>query len=102
MMKTYKAKSILIGRKGRTAIAKMEDSDDRPCFIALFDNNNPHTKGEEPREIIEYVGHRIIIKNASELSYLLAGNDILINDVEEISVEHNPHGHIVVDVKQKQ
>ncbi len=100
MNNTYKAKSILIGRKGRSAAEKIADSNDRPCFIALFDENNPHTKGNEPREILEYSAHKVLIKNANELSYLLAGNDILINDLEEIKVEYVAHGHVIIEVTQ--
>lgn len=101
MNHTYKAKSILLGRKGRSAAEKIADSADRPCFIALFDKNNPHTEGIEPREILEYSAHRILIKNANDISYLLAGNDILINDLEEIKVEYVKHGHVIIEVKQK-
>ncbi len=101
MAETYNAKSVLIGRKKRDEKQKKEDADDRPCFISLFDENDPHTKGLVPKKILEYVAHRVIIKDASKVSYLLAGNDILMNNLEEVRIDFLEHGHVIVRVRQQ-
>ena len=101
MSTKYNVKSILIGRKKRDEEAKKKDDTSRPCFVSLFDENNPHTKGLAPKKIIDFTAHRVIIKGANELSYLLAGNDILLNDLEEIDVAFEEHGHVIITAKQK-
>jgi hypothetical protein len=82
------AKSALIGRK------KSVDGnpDVRPCFISLFDGNNPHKSGEVPKEIIEYDEVHKVIINGLDVNYLLPGNDLVINNLEHLEIEVNgPH-----------
>ncbi len=90
----YKTKSIIIGRKKGE-----EGSDTKPCFIALFDVNDPHKKNVVPKEIIEYDKvHKIMLKNF-DVNYLLPGNDLVINDLEFIQIEkEGPH----ITIKGKQ
>lgn len=90
----YKTKSIIIGRKKGE-----EGSDTKPCFIALFDVNDPHKKNVVPKEIIEYDKvHKIMIKDV-DVNYLLPGNDLVVNDLVSIQVEkEGPH----VTIKGKQ
>lgn len=90
----YKAKSIIIGRKKGE-----EGSNTKPCFIALFDVNDPHKRNVVPKEIIEYDKvHKIMIKDF-DINYLLPGNDLVINDLEFIQVEkEGPH----ITIKGKQ
>lgn len=92
----YKTKSIIVGRKKGE-----EGSDTKPCFIALFDVNDPHKKNVVPKEIIEYDKvHKIILKGFN-VNYLLPGNDLVINDLEFIKVtKEGPH--IVIEGKQTQ
>jgi len=79
----YKAKSILIARKSRK---NKEDLDHRPCFISLFEENEPHKNPKGPREVIEFDRkHRVEIEGLN-VHYLLPGNDIVINNLEEIEV----------------
>jgi len=95
-MKTYKTKSIIIGRKQKYA----ENPDVRPCFISLFDKNDPHKTGEVPFEILEFEKvHKVIIKGM-DINYLLPGNDIVINDLEFISIK-TEGPHIILFGKQK-
>ncbi|MDP2907083.1 MAG: hypothetical protein Q8O03_04030 [Nanoarchaeota archaeon] len=90
----YKTKSIIIGRKKGE-----EGSDTKPCFIALFDVNDPHKKNVVPKEIIEYDKvHKIMLKNF-DVNYLLPGNDLVINDLKFIQIEkEGPH----ITIKGKQ
>lgn len=81
-MAKYKTKSILIGRKKH-----YEDDDNvRPCFISLFNENNPHKSGETPFEILDFEKmHKVSIENL-KVHYLLPGNDLVINDLEYIEL----------------
>jgi hypothetical protein len=90
----YKTKSIIIGRKKGE-----EGSDTKPCFIALFDVNDPHKKNVVPKEIVEYDKvHKIMLKNF-DVNYLLPGNDLVINDLVFIQIEkEGPH----ITIKGKQ
>ena len=90
----YKTKSIIIGRKKGE-----EGSDTKPCFIALFDVNDPHKKNVVPKEIVEYDKvHKIMLKKF-DVNYLLPGNDLVINDLVFIQIEkEGPH----ITIKGKQ
>ena len=95
-MTLYKTKSVIIGRKKRPN----ETDEDYPCFVHLFDINNPHTSGKVPKDMIEFPHmHKVIIKGL-DVNYLLMGNDIVINDLEEIDIEAI-EGHVHVSGKQK-
>ncbi len=86
----YKAKSVLIARKKRV---NEEDYNHRPCFISLFDENDPHLNVEGPKKVIEFdQKHKVVIKGLN-VSYLLPGNDIVINDLSEVQIEE--HGDLV-------
>lgn len=63
-----------------------EESDTRPCFISLFDVNDPHKSGKVPMKILEFKPHRVIMKNLT-VKYLPTGNDIVINDLSEVDIE---------------
>jgi hypothetical protein len=91
----YQAKSAIIGRM------KREDKDDElyPCFVSLFDINDPHKTGEVPKEQIKFEQlHKIIIDDL-DINYLLAGNDIVINNLEVIDVSYKPP-HLFIKGKQ--
>ena len=80
----YQTKSVLIGRKKRT---NKEDFNHRPCFISLFSKNNPHLNTEGPSRVIEFDRkHKVKIEGLN-VHYLLPGNDIVINDLEELHVD---------------
>ena len=90
----FETKSVIIGRKKKID----DDTEDRPCFVSLFDNNDPHQKNEVPKQILEYIAHKIIIKSLN-VNYLLQGNDLVINDLESIDVEED-NGHLIISGKQ--
>lgn len=79
----YKTKSIIIGRKKR----KTKDEIERPCFIALFDINDPHKSTKVPKEILDYEKVDGVDINKLDIKYMLSGNDIVINNLKHIDVK---------------
>ena len=79
----YKTKSVIIGRKKKDK----EDVLFRPCFIALFDLNDPHKANEVPKEIIEIKKAKRIDIIDFKLKFMLMGGDIVINDLKWIEVQ---------------
>lgn len=92
-MKKYKAKSIIVGRK------KGDKDDVRPCFISMFNGNDPHKTGEVPFEVLDFDAiHKVVIQGL-DISYLLPGNDLVVNNLDSFQVE--VHGeHINLSGKQ--
>jgi hypothetical protein len=92
----YQTKSIILGRKKRES----KEDDDYPCFISLFDVHNPHTSGEVPKQILDFPHtHKVIIKGL-EVNYLLGGNDLVIDNLQEIELVVD-NGHIYLTGKQE-
>jgi hypothetical protein len=92
----YQTKSIIVGRKKRNSEIRYDDSV-RPCFIALFDMNYPHRQSEPPKKILEFEkNHKVIIRNLKEIHYLLEGNDLVVNDLNEIEV-YEEKGHVIIE-----
>lgn len=92
----YKTTSVLIARKKHYE----DDFLRRPCFISFFDENNPHLSVIGPKDVIEYSRvHKVVIQGL-DVNYLLPGNDLVINDLEEIEIEVRGD-HIYVKGKQK-
>lgn len=84
-MVKYQAKSVLIARK------KSIEGDyvHRPCFISLFDENDPHMNAQGPKEVLEFQRIHKIVISGLDVHYLLPGNDIVINDLTEVEVEED-------------
>ncbi len=94
----YKTKSALVGRSG-----KRDEFGNGPAYIHLFDINDPHKSKEVPKEFVDYKKiHKIVLKGL-DISFLLAGSDILINDLEylEVEEEKGKPGNLVITGKQK-
>ena len=95
----YKTKSAIVGRSG-----KRDDSGNGPVFIHLFNVNDPHKQNIVPEKFIDFNKiHKVKFK-AISLNFLLAGSDILINDLEYIEVEEEKgkKGNLVITGKQSQ
>ena len=93
----YTAKSAIVGRSG-----KRDEEGNGPVFVHLFSQNNPHKSNIVPEKFIDFEKiHKIIFKGL-DLSYLLAGSDILINDLEFIEIEEDKSskGNLVISGKQ--
>ncbi len=95
MFDEFKTKSAIIGKKG-----KMDDNEDFPIFVNLFDVNDPHKDPNTvPKRFLEFKVHKIIIKNL-EVEYLLVGKDMVINNLKKIKLSVEGHGHLVVSGEQ--
>jgi hypothetical protein len=83
MDKTFKAKSITLSRKPG------EDRDgDWTAFIGLFDENNPHLKAKVPFKVLDIANvEKVRIRDLRNISYYLMGNDIIINNLTEVSIK---------------
>ncbi len=92
-MAKYKTKSIILGRKKRKG-------EYYPCFVNLFSDNDPHLSKEVPDQFLDYekVG-KVDIKGLNVI-YLPAGNDIVINNLTEISITQK-NSTLMVKGKQK-
>jgi hypothetical protein len=94
-MAKIKTKCVIIGRMKR----KDNTKEDYPCFISFFGINDPHKTGEVPDKINDYEDiHKIIIEGL-DVNYLLAGNDIVINDLEYVEIKVDKQ-HVIVTGKQ--
>lgn len=92
----YKTKSILLGRKK----SKGDDDSVRPCFIGLYQENNPHLSEKGPFEVLEFDQIYKVEITGLDVNYLLPGNDIAITDLDYIDVEKD--GSILfINGKQK-
>ena len=79
----YKAKCAMLSRKPRA-----KDNDDfKTAVIALFNKNNPHKTGETPIKVLEFPNIEKVRLRDLNVSFYLEGNDIVINDLKEISLE---------------
>ena len=89
MEKTFNAKSVVISRK-----PGKDPEGLKSAFIGLFDENNPHLKGKAPFEVVEIPEiEKVRIRELRNISYCLMGNDIVINNLEEVLI--SKEGNIV-------
>jgi hypothetical protein len=91
----YRTKSVVIGRMKR----KNKDDSTYPCFIHLFSINDPQKTAEVPDKMLDYADIDEVRISGLDVNYLLAGNDLVINDLESIDV--NVTGS-TISVKGKQ
>jgi hypothetical protein len=79
----YKTKSAVIGRMKR----KSEDDTGCPAFIHLHSINNPHQTSNVPDKMLDWPGVEKMTISGLDVNYLLAGNDLVINDLEYLDVK---------------
>jgi len=91
----YDAKAVVIGRKKKTS----EDQEGRPCFVSLFDVNDPHRTGEAPKEIVDFDDVIRVEIRGLDANYVLAGNDIVINNLVSLDVDQ-VDGRLIVKGQQ--
>lgn len=82
--KTYATKSLTLSRKPG------KDRDGLwTAFIGLFEEKNPHLKGKVPTEVVEFKEvEKVRIHDLRNISYYLMGNDIVINDLSEVTLSY--------------
>ena len=77
-----KATCAIIGRK-----PKESDKDEfKTAFVSLYDQNNAHKTGAFQTKMYEFTNIEKIRFKGLNVSYYLEGNDIIINDLEELFV----------------
>ena len=81
---TVKAKSVLISRQPKASESDMH----KTIILRFFDKNNPHKLGIFPNRTIIYTNTEKARLMGLNVSYYLEGNDIVINDLEELSISH--------------
>lgn len=82
-VKKYKVKSVVVSRKPSHKAEEVWHA-----FIGFFDENNPHLKGKVPFEVVEIKNvQKVRINELRNISYYLMGNDIVINNLEELTIE---------------
>jgi len=79
-----KTKSVLMGR-----MKKENDSDIyKTLILRFFSMNNPHKQAEAfPDQVITFTNIEKIRVMGLNVSFYLEGNDIVINDLEELTIE---------------
>ena len=81
-MTSHKAKSVIVSRK-----PNKKDRDLWSVMIALFKENNPHLKGREPFQVLEFKNvEKTRVKELRNISFYLAGNDLVINNLVKVNV----------------
>ena len=74
----YKTKSAIIGRK-------KTGQDNYMCIITLFPDNDPHLSQKAPNQTLEFLVEEVLIKGNIECKFLPMGNDLVFNNLEQIS-----------------
>ena len=92
----YETKSAIIGRSG-----KRDEEGNGPVFVHLFNENNPHKKSIVPVKFVDFEKMHKIVFDGLKINFLLAGSDILINDLEylEIQEDSSSDGNLIVSGK---
>ncbi len=85
-MPTYKVKSITISRKpGKDKEGLWT------AFIGLFEENNPNVT-KVPKKVLEFKEiEKVRIRELRNISYYLMGNDIVINNLVNVTFEEDNH-----------
>ncbi|MGV8171799.1 MAG: hypothetical protein ACP5OA_03855 [Candidatus Woesearchaeota archaeon] len=76
-----KATCAILSRK-----PEVGKDDFKTAVIGLYDENNPHKSGKFPKIIYEYTNIEKVRIKGLNVSYYLEGNDIVINDLEELMI----------------
>ncbi len=78
-----KTTSVLISRT-----PSADGAEYKTATIRLYTVNNPHKTGEFPALTYEFTNTEKIRIIGLNVSYYLEGNDIVVNDLEEIFITH--------------
>jgi len=72
----------------------------KKAVIKLFNTNSPHRKNLLPDETLDFPNTRKVIIEKLTLDYLTEGNDIVINDLEEVEIKQPDSITVVVSGQQ--
>src|SRR3989339_1283233 len=97
-MVKYYNKSVILSRKP----GKAKD-DPWSILIALFDENNPHLKGKTPFRVLEFENiEKVRLWDLRNISFYLAGNDLVINDLVFLNIELKKEDRIITLTGQQE
>lgn len=92
-----KTQSVLVSRM------KKEKEEDmyKTLILRFFSVNNPHKQAIFPNEVITFTNIEKARIMGLNVSFYLEGNDIVVNDLEELTIEQEKH-KVYLTGKQKQ
>lgn len=82
MLMKYTTTSVLISR-----FPRKDDNEFKTASIKLFKVNDPHKTTELPTKTLEYANIEKIIIKKKDVEYYLEGNDLILNNVNELVIE---------------
>lgn len=77
------ATCAIVSRKPQNKV-----NDFKTAVIRFYDSNNPHKTGKFPSIEYEFTNIEKIRLKGLNISYYLEGNDLIINDLEELFLIH--------------
>ena len=77
-----KVKSVLVGR-----LPRKEGDKFKTAVVRFYSVNNPHKTTEFPLKTYEFSDMEKVRIRRLNVSYYLEGNDIVINDLEEVYIK---------------
>ena len=66
----------------------LNKNENKTAVIGLYDVNNPHMQNKFPYLTYEFTNIEKVRIKGLNVSYYLEGNDIIINDLEELMIIH--------------
>jgi len=66
----------------------MNNDEFKTAVVGLYDVNNPHKQGKFPHTVYEFSNIEKVRIKGLNVSYYLEGNDLIINDLEELMIIH--------------
>ena len=88
---TLKCKSVMVGRKPR-----QENDQFKTLTISTFNEINPHKSGAAPIKTLDFRNMEKARMRHMNVSYYIEGNDLVINDLHEVTLEVHEDKHKVV------
>jgi hypothetical protein len=93
---SVKTTSVLISR-----MVKSDKKDEfKTVILRFFDINNPHLTQAFPKKVIVYNNTEKARLMGLNVSYYLEGNDLVINDLEEVFIERE-NNRLYIKGKQR-
>jgi len=90
-------KSVLISRLPK----EEKDNEFKTAILRLYDVNNPHKKDVFPHKVFKFTDTEKVRIMRLNVSYYLEGNDIVINDLEELYITHLNNKIIIKGYQQQ-
>jgi hypothetical protein len=103
-IKNPKQKKLTISTKS-VLISRMTKESEKDVFktatLKFFKVNNPHLTQEFPTKVIIFTNTEKIRLMDLNVSYYLEGNDIVVNDLEELEICQEDGSRLYLAGKQK-